>query len=210
MLKSELGGKDEGSADNQLASVFVRWTVPGAGMEVYGELGRNDHNQDLRDLLTEPDHNSAYVLGLQRAWGGADRLVAVRLETMNARITHLARIRGQARWNQHGQLRQGHTQYGELLGSAAGLGGAATTLGVDVFRRDGRWSGEIARRARQQPLGEAAAANQLDVYHVVRAERVRFTRRGDVSVAVAAVHELNRDFVRGALNLRLELAWRAP
>lgn len=210
VFKNELAGKDSGTADNQLASVFVRWVVPRAGMEVYGEFGRNDHSQDLRDLIEEPDHNSAYVVGLQRAWGGerGARLYALRLEALNARITHLARVRGQARWNQHGQLRQGHTQYGELLGSASGLGGSATTLALDAFRPDGRWTWELARRVRQQPLGESTTARQLDVYHVARAERVRFGRRGDLSTGVAAIYELNRDFRRDALNLRLELGWR--
>jgi hypothetical protein len=163
----------------------------------------------VRDLLLEPDHNSAYVFGAHRAWGAADRLLSVRLETMNARITHLARVRGQARWNQHSQLRQGHTQYGELLGSASGLGGSATTLAVEVYRPDGRWTWEAARRVRQQPLGESVPAGRVDVFNVLRAERLRFTRRGDVTAGVAAIHELNRDFRRDAFNLRLELGWRA-
>jgi hypothetical protein len=209
VFKSELAGKDSATADNQLASVFARWAVPAAGVEVYGEFGRNDHSQDLRDLLQEPDHNSAYTLGVSRAWGDARRLVAVRVETMNSRITHLARVRGQARWNQHGQLRQGHTQYGELLGSPSGLGGSAATAAVDVYRPDGRWSFEGARRVRQQPLGESVGERQIDVYNVLRAERLRFTPRGAVSVGAAAIHELNRDFRRDAFNLRLELGWRA-
>jgi hypothetical protein len=209
LFKDQLPGKDVGLPDNQLASVFFRWVVAAAQLEAYGEYGRNDHSQDRRDLAVEPDHNSAYVMGLQRVWRpSSTRLYVFGLETMDSRITHLARVRDQSPWSQHGQIRQGHTQDGQLLGSAAGLGGVATTLRFDAYREDGRWTLEVARRVRQQPVAEAAPDSAIDVYNVVRVERMRLTRRGDVTIGVAAIRELNRDFRRDATSASVVLGWR--
>src|SRR5690606_5649721 len=47
--------------DNQLASIFFRWLLPGSGFELYGELARDDHSWDTRDLALEPEHSLAYV-----------------------------------------------------------------------------------------------------------------------------------------------------
>ena len=55
--------------ENQLASLFARWVLPGAGFEIYGEFGREDHSANLRDFLSEPDHGgSSRMLGLRKMW----------------------------------------------------------------------------------------------------------------------------------------------
>jgi hypothetical protein len=211
LLKESLMSKDaQGAApDNQLGSVFARWAFPSAGLEVYGEFARNDHNQDQRDLLLEIDHTSAHMLGARRVWRrGPDKLRGLRLENMNALVSHLSRVRGQSRFYQHAGLRQGHTQRGQLLGSAAGLGGGALTLGFDEYRPDGRWTFELARRVRQQPLGEGAPRSMWDVYNIARAERLRFTERGDVVLGVSGIAELNRNFGDDSYGVRVDLGWR--
>ena len=40
--------------DNQLAVAFFRWVLPRSGFETYGEYGRDDYNQNWRDLALEP------------------------------------------------------------------------------------------------------------------------------------------------------------
>ena len=215
VYKNDVGEASKDSiAENQLASLYARWVLPSAGLEVYGEAARNDHSFNSRDLLLEPDHNFAYTLGARHVRRrGRDGLLGLRLETMNARASHLDRIRGQARLYQHAQLRQGHTQRGQLLGSAAGLGGLATTLGADLYRPDGRWTMELARRARAArqgfgDLGEGAWYKEWDVEYIARAERVRFGRTGDLVLGVAAVANLNQNFVHDRYGLRVDFGWR--
>jgi hypothetical protein len=121
---------------NQLASVFTRIAPPSTGVELYGELYREDHNADLRDLILEPDHESAYTLGLRRAWtsrvGLAPATVtSLTLETTNARITHLRRIRNEGPFYTHSVVREGHTYLGQPIGSLLALGGGGTTLLFD-------------------------------------------------------------------------------
>jgi hypothetical protein len=191
---------------NQLASVWGRWAF--AGGEVWGEYMRNDAASDARDYWQEPDHNSGFALGGRRVWGGPARLSAVRFETLNTRITAINRLRQQTRPYQHGTTRQGHTERGEVLGSASGQGGLATTLGYDRYDGGGRWTAEAARRVVQSSLGEDAPTDRWDVLNYVRVERLRFGRQYDLVVGVAGVAELNRNFGRDAYQLRLDAGLR--
>ena len=197
------GDPANGVVQNQLASVFGRWAWP--GFEVYGEYLRNDANLDLRDFWQEPDHDAGYTVGARRVWRRPDgTLTAFRFETLNTRIGHLNRLRYQTRPYQHTPIRQGHTEAGEVLGSAAAQGGLATTLGWDRYRADGRWTAEAARRVVRSSLGEGAPERRWDVVNYVRVERLRFGRRQDVVAGVTAMAELNRNFGRDAYQLRLD------
>jgi hypothetical protein len=195
---------------NQLSSVFARFVVPSAGTEVWGEFMRNDAAADPRDFWVEPDHNSGWNVGARRVWRRpTGALVAGRFETMNTLVTHLARVRTQTRAYQHGQIRQGHTARGEALGTFSGMGGLATVIGMDAYQPDGRWTFEYARRVRQSTLVEGAAREGWDVYHVLRAERLRDGGAfGDLFVGASGVAELNRDFAGDAYQLRFDVGWR--
>lgn len=117
---------------NQLGSVFVRIAPPGGGTELYGELYREDHNWDTRDLIGQPDHASAHMVGIRRAWrAGQSDIRAVTLEVVNGRLTHLARVRGEAPIYIHGAAGLGHTFRGQPLGSSAAIGGGGFLLAHD-------------------------------------------------------------------------------
>src|SRR5207253_1639128 len=115
--------------------------VPKARLEVYGEFAREDNSYDFRDVLMEPDHISGYTLGLQRAYPRADkRVLVVRGEILNARITSIQLLRAQTPLYVHTPVDQGLTQRGQVLGAPAGYGGEGTVLGVEELRPDGAWS----------------------------------------------------------------------
>jgi hypothetical protein len=201
------GDPSGGVAQNQLGSVWGRWAFPGG--EVYGEYMRNDASLDVRDFWQEPDQNAGFVLGARRVTRGRDgSLSAFRFETLNTRITHLSRVRPQVRPYQHGQFVQGHTERGEVLGSASAQGGLATTLGWDRYRADGRWTVEAARRVVQSSLAEGAATRRWDVINYARVERLRFGRARDLVAGVTAMAELNRNFGRDAYQLRVDAGLR--
>jgi hypothetical protein len=143
-LNGPLNDLEEG--DNQLASVFFRWVRPQSGVEVFGEFGREDRNHDRRDLIVEPDHDAAYMVGLQKVFNFNDRtLSAVRAELLNTRITALANVRSQAPAYIQGTIFQGHTQLGQVLGAPGGAGGGAFTLSYEHHARTHSWSTGVTR-----------------------------------------------------------------
>ena len=203
--------------DNQLASAFFRWVFPGRGVEVYGEYGREDYNQNLRDLLEEPDHigGYSYMVGLRKVVSrpGA-RLISTRFELQHAPAAVVPSGRERLPVYIHsGEPAQGHTERGQLLGSVGGLGGAATVVALDVYHPGGRWTVQLTRMLRQD-AGDFPKSGQVnprarDLQHTIALERLVFRGRYDLLAQAAAVYEMNRDFGRDAFNLNLVVGVRA-
>lgn len=212
------GGQGEGTvnalADNQLATAFFRWVLPRSGFEAYGEYGRDDYNQNLRDFILEPDHIGGYTMGFRKVMRRAgNRLLAVRAEVQNLQFSSLARGRSWSPFYTHSTVRQGHTMLGQVLGSEAGVGGAGGTMAVESYSPSGRWTWSWTRLQRQQrgdPSGAGPPdARGVDVQHALAVERLQFRGRYDVLARVTAVYEFNRDFRRDAFNLNLIVGVRA-
>jgi hypothetical protein len=196
--------------DNQLASVFVRWAPPAARVELYGEIARNDAALDAREFITEPDHQTAYLLGF-RTLVGSDprRLRLLRAEWVNARVTHLDRVRRQGAYYAHVPLVQGHTNRGALLGSPAVQGGAGAVLGWDSYDPRGVSTVELHRLVRLAPEGEGAPnASSVDVQYAAAYRRTRFVRGHDLTAGATLVWELDRDLRRDAFNLNVTVGTR--
>ena len=195
------GNDSVSDADNQIASVFARWVLPASGLELYGELAREDHAQHLRDLALEPDHAAGYMLGFRKLLSRSDsRLVALHGEVLNLEASHLHRVRSQGPFYIHSAgTRQGHTQRGQLLGAAAGYGGAGSVLGVDYFHPKGRWSVVWSRQLRQ---------SGGDVMHGLEVETLLFRGPVDLTAGVTGVYNLNRNLGPGRFNLNTDLAVR--
>lgn len=203
--------------DNQLASIFFRWTLPGEGFEAYGEFAREDHNYDFRDLVLELTHNSGYMVGFRKAWKPEPRVIwSVRGEVVNALPgqTTFARTIAQFPFYIHGDARQGHTQYGQVLGSPMAHGGAGATLALDRHFPGGSWAVDWTRSVENEseeyreenafPYGE----RRIDVIHALGASATVFRGRYDVSGRVAAVNEFNRYFLADEFNLFASLTIR--
>ena len=202
--------------DNQLASAFLRWVFPRKGIEVYAEYGREDYNQNLRDLLEEPDHIGGYgvTYGLHKVFirPGA-RMVSVRAEVQSAPGLVLVSGRDRGALYVHGVLQQGHTQLGQILGSEAGLGGGGSTLAVDLYHPGGRWSAVLTREIRQN-RGAFARTGQpddrsIDLLQALSVNGLLFRGRYDLTAGLTAVYEFNRDFGADAFNLNAVVGVRA-
>lgn len=195
---------------NQLASAFASWTFPRVGFRAYGEYLRNDNPVSVRDAVVEPDHSSAYLLGLQRAFGrgagpGAS-LTSVRAEYVNGRATRLAYVRTQTSVYGGAPIIQGHTQRGQLLGSAAAYGGSGGQIAFDRYLRRGRFSVVLDRLTRAQERqfeAEATTAKGWDVQHALTGTRV--WQRGALALTAegTVISELNRDFRRDVWDARV-------
>ena len=195
-------GRDARShPDNQLASAFLRWVLPGSGMELWAEYVRNDHSWDALDFVLEPDHASGFALGGRKVWRRGGGLLALRAEWVNTQPSHLALTR---RWQgflyTHSGTPQGHTHRGQLLGSLAAYGGGGGTLGLDAYHRRGRWTLELARTRLREPDAADSTARGVDVLSSLSAEALYFAGGVDLIVRVRGTHEANRYFAGDATN----------
>jgi hypothetical protein len=140
--------REEG--DNQLLSAFFAWVLPESQFEVYGEYARDDHWEDARDLLLEPDHSRAYTVGLEKVFSrqnSADKLRIVAEATNLGMSPTWQSRRGAVNFYTHSQIRQGYTHRGQLLGAPIGTGSDAQYVAVDYFGGD-RLAGLYVERTR--------------------------------------------------------------
>jgi hypothetical protein len=200
-----------GDPDNQLASVYARWVFPRPGFEVYGEFMRDDHNWDLQDFLLQPDHQSAYTLGLQKLWRrGEDRFLVMRGEVMNARRPNLTQVRTELITYMHYATPQGHTLRGQILGAPDAYGGSAGSLALDAYGPRGRWTVRWDRAARnERAAGDTLNPPALHAQTSLGVERVLFLPAAELTAGARAVWDLNRNFGGDAFNANLTLGVRA-
>jgi hypothetical protein len=197
--RANLAGRD---AANQLASIFGRWTFPRAGLEVYGEFVRDDYNADVYDLVAEPDHDSGYIIGLERTWKRADnRLFVLRADVLNSRTANLGRVRAETPLYEHTSIVQGHTERGQVLGAFGGKGGGAAELFGDLYQSDGRWTIGWSRH-----MVDETDPSQADVWHGVTIQRLWFTAHADISATLTQAVELNRRPGQDVGNLNVQLS----
>lgn len=206
-----LGNED---VSNQIASVFLRWVLPASGFELYGEYGREDHNWNFRDFLLEPDHTSSYLIGFQKGWSSSGgRLTVLRGELLNSQVSALEQVRGQSRFYVHDRVRQGHTQRGQILGSANGLGGGGGILAVDRYHRRGRWTLGTSRSIRNghapAPTADEPGPRGHDLIYTLDGEALMFLGAFDLSAGLSGVYNLNRNHQSDVFNLNaaLGLTW---
>lgn len=193
------------SPDNQLASVFMRWAPPRSGLEVYAEYGREDHSADFRDFLKEPDHDAAYLFGLQRVWSRGAHTRVFSGEIMNSRLSHLQQVRPQAPWYVHTTITTGHTLRGQLLGSAAGLGGGGSTIAYREYHGGGRTTVSYSRlmQAESRNATGLPEFDRADVLNVLTLERARDIGRGELASSIGVMKEFNRNFQHDAWNFNV-------
>lgn len=121
---------------DQLASVFFRWMAPESHMEVYLELGREDHSYDLTDLLLEPDHSMAFIAGFRKLTPLNKR--KNEFLDFQAEIIQLGRDlastyrtnNSASGWYNHYLVADGYTHNGQYLG--AGIGSSSNMQSVKI------------------------------------------------------------------------------
>jgi len=137
-------------------------------------------------------------------------LLSFRAEILNSRITHLALSSNQAPWYVHSTELQGHTNRGQALGSSAAYGGGSGLLALEGYDSRGRWRLSWERAQSGQPRVPAPDMFLGDVTHSFGASVLRFGRRADADLGIAAVYEINRHFTADAFNLHTTVTIRPP
>lgn len=213
--KNEPARGDSLGTENQLASIFFRWVFPNSGLEVYGERGYEDQFYDFREFVENLDHDREYMLGFQKVLATrANRFDVLRAELVNYQLSSLALIRaGEGGVYLHGNLRQGHTNRGQLLGASPGVNAAAaSTLEWTRYSQGGRTSFTFRRIVRDQ-IGNYYSTGVVnprgsDAIVAGGFERMRYGKLVDLLARIEAMDEFNRNFTRDVGNLNLELSAR--
>lgn len=217
-------GRGNDAADNQLFSVFARWAPPRAGFEAYLEFARDDHWADSKDLLAEPDVSSAFTLGFQQVVPRGERWLRIAGEVTRIADPYPTVRRPLFTFYAHGQLRQGYTHRGRLLGASIGPNANAQFLGIDLFTPTGR-RGIFLERVRYNV--DAASerwvrnygAEGADVEWNVGIHHDLFLRHLDLGWAITHSYRRNRHYIglhadpvefhsERNWTLRFDLGWR--
>lgn len=198
--------------ENGYASVFARWAVMPAGLEVYMEYGREDYAGNARWLLQKPDDLASLLIGFQRVFGVTARgMNVVRAELVNAELSHIER---QQRGFTiplppylHATIPQGHTLRGQFLGSPTAYGGSGWRVGFDQYDTSGRTTWELRRRLIRDWLYDQSASQEPVVWYSARAERMhgRGSRFRDLTLGGGLLWALNQDVRDGGDQLQVQL-----
>jgi hypothetical protein len=201
-----------GVPDNQLVSLFANLRIPEARAEVFAEFGRNDRNIDLRDLSLEPEHNSAFLWGFQKAFrvdSAAGVFWSARLEAASGRVSSIQAIgREQATFYEHASITQGHTHRGLLLGTPLIERGGGGEFAFDRFDAKGRFGVLIFQRQMPPDLRLTQPVDLQRTQWDLRFSGVRLVGRSELTWQLGNVWDLNRFPGRDASSLYLGTGWR--
>jgi len=210
-------GSINANEENGFVSVFFRAGFAPDGLEVYGEMSREDFANDLRWLLQKPDDLAALVLGIAKAWApDATRLRTLRAELVNGELSHHERLQRGFRVPippyTHSKTRQGLTSVGQLLGAPAAYGGAGWTVEWSEASPQGRTAVALERLLQLdwQPIGGNARHPQ--VTYALRLDRLqRRAGAGDLLFSLTPTYTLNAELVSGRdlFGVSALLRWRA-
>lgn len=132
---------------DQAASIFGRWVWFDSRAEFYFEFAKNDAAANFRDLLVDTDHSRALTVGVNKLFPTKtkDQFWQFNFEWTQTSQTESRLLRNAGSWYQHGRVRHGYTNNGEILGSALGPSGNAQYLEVAKVRGFNRIGGAIER-----------------------------------------------------------------
>jgi hypothetical protein len=137
--KSSNYGEGESTiSEDQRASIFFRWMWLKENAEIYGEFFREDHAYNMRDFFLEPDYEHAYLFGIKRIFrlnNGINRYLELNIElTQLAQTTPNPERLSQYLYVHFGELSQGYTHEGQLLGPGIGPGSNLQTISLSWNR----------------------------------------------------------------------------
>jgi hypothetical protein len=206
---------DGTSPDNQLTSLFFRWAMPEARFELWGEWGRDDHAFGPTDLLMEPGHAEAWLLGLQKLVASGAGWVRIQAEACRTfELPAQNPTRPTPIFYTHFAERQGYTQRGQMLGAGLGPQGDTQFLAVDWLRGPGTLGLFVERVQRNERwfYDEVVPVTLKPRHDLAMTYGTRgswMLREWSLSWELGVTHRYNRDFQGAANGLdgTLRVAW---
>lgn len=136
-LKDNLRTEENPSGNlesHQLMTLMFNWTFPQYGFELYSEWSRNDHSGDERDLLRHFEHARGYMLGFIKKFelsGG--RWFTANTEITQLEVPRLNQFRRTGSYYNNGEIPQGFTNQGQILGSHIGPGSNSQIISLKLY-----------------------------------------------------------------------------
>ena len=121
---------------NQAAGIFFKWHWKDSKAEFYVEFHHNDSKVNLRDLLLDSDHSRATTLGMQKIFNVKQNKFLFNWEWTSMEQTGSRLVRNAGSWYEHGFVRDGYTNKGEVLGSSIGPGSNSHYISLSRIRDD--------------------------------------------------------------------------
>lgn len=131
----EQGNVNE-SAD-QVFSFGVDWRSKSEDFRVYLEWIRGDFFSDIAGFITQPEHNGGYIWGFVKKFRFSDQnSLRLIFENANLATWETARLRPSGSLYTHGQVRQGYTNNGQVMGAYIGPGSSNHSVNVSYHYND--------------------------------------------------------------------------
>jgi hypothetical protein len=204
------GGRN--TSENQLLSLSFRWAFPRSQLELYGEWGRDDFAGNVHDLLQEPDHAMAYILGFQKLLPVGRRWLRIQLEMAHTfEIPQSNPTRDTPIFYTHLKERHGYTNAGQMLGAGLGPQGDTQLAAVDWYAGPGRVGGFVERVVRNErwfyDAGRPDARHDLEMSYGLRGSWARGEWDVDWELAASHRYALNLGPAATGLDGMLSVRW---
>lgn len=107
----------------QLDAFFFRWIWKEEQAEIYGEWGRHQQNQSIRNAILEPSRNRAYVFGLRKLFPKSNhQYLKLNIEVCQLNETNTKDILNMNSWYINSHITAGYTNMGQEIGAGIGPG----------------------------------------------------------------------------------------
>ena len=175
-------------------SFFTRWILPKHQAEFYLEYGYNDFKQNLRDLATNANHSSAYIIGFKKIVVLPNK----QLLDISSELTQMAQttsyvVRSAGNWYEHGSVSQGFTYQNQIMGAGSGMGNNVQTIQVKKINGF-NFVGVKFQRIQQDPKGGIA-------YGPFSTLGMRDFQWNDLALGFLGQHRWNKLLVNGEMQL---------
>jgi hypothetical protein len=183
---------EDGLQWNQLASLYARYILKKAKAEIYFEYGWNDHAFNMRDLMTSPNHSSAYLIGIRKDVELKKHKyidLSIEYNQMSQPINYLVRDAGS--WYIHGDLAN-LSNSGESLGSGVGYGTDLLTMSAIIRNGLNNFGLKFNKISRQKDRYQPQW-NDFSLTGIIRRKMNSFIINLDLTVA----YSKNYGWVKG-------------
>lgn len=186
---------EDAAERDQYISFFTKYVFTESKAEVYFQFGRNDHSYDLRDLAAEPEHTRAYVVGVRKLipLRMADEFIQVGIELTQLERSATTQLRDYPTWYVHGQVLDGYTNKGQVLGAGIGPGSNLQTLDISWVKGLKRIGLQLERKVNNNDL--------FYEFAFASADRRQYINRHWVDLAIGSTFSWN--FKRFVANAQL-------
>jgi hypothetical protein len=189
---------------DQIMSLFARWVVPSAGLEVYSEWARMDLPRTLEEALVNAHHSAGYTMGAQWALPRErERFLRLQAEASYLEQNRVYLNRPLIDFYAGNVSVHGYTNRGQVIGAAIGPGGSSQWFAIDHLWRWWQLGAFVGRiRWENDAMYRQPASNffRHDVTGYVGARGGVRTRVADVQVETSYGKRYNYLFQYGGAN----------